>query len=521
MRYIIAILLFISFGASAQTTYLGGVTTTVLNRGAFISDSVLAVPKRDTSATFASQRNVGRITVTSDSNIYYHNGKAWVKLSNQSPDLSGYVPYTGATTNVDLGSNRLKTVRINTDTLEPNTSAGLHLHNASHQDIFIAGAGGGQNLTIYAPTNLDLLKIQNSTDTVLSTNTSGTIVKSAIASTYLKKADTSTLSTRIDARVKYTDTSTMLSPYLRSATAASTYSPLAGSSSIATVGTITSGTWNGGVITGTYGGTGVANTSKTITLGGNISTASSFTTSGANALTLTTTGTTNATLPSGTTTLIGSSGGTVSSTGILFSNGIQAKWGGSGAFTIDNSSSTGLCKFNLQTGGYEWHFQYNGTTFFRWYDMGAGSAWRRLALQNKAFLQFDMSSGLNSTGIQDGDLASDGTNLYFYKSKWRILDDEPSINATAITGTSNINLTYNLTTRYVDATGGALVLTIIPTYAGQITYIKRLDASGNTVTVKMNSGNIDGAATVTPLTAQYKCVAVQWDGTNGYIIGGY
>jgi hypothetical protein len=60
---------------------------------------------------------------------------------------------------------------------------------------------------------------------------------------------------------------------------------------IATVGTITSGTWNGGVVAGQYGGTGVANTGKTITLGGNL------TTSGANATTLTTTGTTSVTLP--------------------------------------------------------------------------------------------------------------------------------------------------------------------------------------------------------------------------------
>lgn len=188
MKYILLISLFAAFGASAQTTYLGGVTTTVVNRGAFISDSMLAVPKRDTTTTnFTSQRNIGRIAVSSDSNIYYHNGRAWTKLSNQSPDLSGYVPYTGATANVDLGSRNLKTDRVNTDTLEPNTSAGLHLHNASHQDIFIAGAGGGQNLTIYAPTNFDLLKNQSTTDTVLTTNSSGTIQKVGIVGTYAPK----------------------------------------------------------------------------------------------------------------------------------------------------------------------------------------------------------------------------------------------------------------------------------------------------------------------------------------------
>ena len=62
-------------------------------------------------------------------------------------------------------------------------------------------------------------------------------------------------------------------------------------SSLTTVGTIGTGTWQGTVIAGQYGGTGVANTGKTITIGGN------FTTSGAHATTLTTTGTTGVTLP--------------------------------------------------------------------------------------------------------------------------------------------------------------------------------------------------------------------------------
>jgi hypothetical protein len=62
-------------------------------------------------------------------------------------------------------------------------------------------------------------------------------------------------------------------------------------SSLSSIGTVTSGTWNADVIAGQFGGTGIANTGKTITLGGN------FVTSGANALTLTTTGSTNVTLP--------------------------------------------------------------------------------------------------------------------------------------------------------------------------------------------------------------------------------
>ena len=64
-----------------------------------------------------------------------------------------------------------------------------------------------------------------------------------------------------------------------------------GSTNIVTLGTISTGVWNGSLITGTYGGTGVNNGSKTITLGGNM------TTSGAFAVTFTLTGTTSITVP--------------------------------------------------------------------------------------------------------------------------------------------------------------------------------------------------------------------------------
>jgi len=68
-------------------------------------------------------------------------------------------------------------------------------------------------------------------------------------------------------------------------------------SSLTSVGTIGTGTWQGTVVGATYGGTGVNNGSYTITLGGSVSTAGAFTTSGAYALTLTTTASTNVTLP--------------------------------------------------------------------------------------------------------------------------------------------------------------------------------------------------------------------------------
>jgi hypothetical protein len=69
------------------------------------------------------------------------------------------------------------------------------------------------------------------------------------------------------------------------------FSVNASQTQVTAVGTLTSGTWNASVIAGQYGGTGVANTGKTITIGGN------FTTSGAHTTTLTTSGNTNVTLP--------------------------------------------------------------------------------------------------------------------------------------------------------------------------------------------------------------------------------
>ncbi len=68
-------------------------------------------------------------------------------------------------------------------------------------------------------------------------------------------------------------------------------SEYAGQSTITTVGTIGIGSWNGSLINPTYGGTGVNNGEKTLTLGGNL------TTSGAFSTTLTSTATTSLTLP--------------------------------------------------------------------------------------------------------------------------------------------------------------------------------------------------------------------------------
>jgi len=116
---------------------------------------------------------------------------------------------------------------------------------------------------------------------------------------------------------------------------ASTY---AGQSTITTVSSttgITTGAWKATVIDPAYGGTGVANTGKTITLGGNLTTLGAF------ATTITSTATTNVTLPAGTSTLVNTAVATLSSltsvgtigTGVWQGTAVGVLYGGTGATT--------------------------------------------------------------------------------------------------------------------------------------------------------------------------------------------
>lgn len=100
------------------------------------------------------------------------------------------------------------------------------------------------------------------------------------------------------------------------------------SSSLTSVGTITAGTWKGTVIDPQYGGTGINNAGKTITLGGN------FATSGAFPATLTLQGSTNVTLPTT---------GTLATTGKL--NQFALTSSSELASVISDETGTGLLVF--------------------------------------------------------------------------------------------------------------------------------------------------------------------------------
>jgi hypothetical protein len=135
------------------------------------------------------------ITSASNNQVLQFNGSNWV---NATIDLSGYVPYTGATGNVNLGSNTLLAAQI-----KATSSAGLSINANSGTQIADLGAGGGANMTLFGG-------LTGTSASFSSSVTGNTIVKTGGTSSQFLKADGSV------------DSST----YLTTSSAASTYVPL-------------------------------------------------------------------------------------------------------------------------------------------------------------------------------------------------------------------------------------------------------------------------------------------------------
>ncbi len=128
-----------------------------------------------------------------------------------------------------------------------------------------------------------------------------------------------------------------------------------GQSSITTLGTISSGTWNGSVISPTYGGTGVNNGTSTITIGGNTAFSGAFTFTGTltgnTAVTFPTSGTLSTTTGTvtavtGTTNRITSSGGNTPAIDI------SASYVGQASITTLGTIGTGVWNGTVITGTY-------------------------------------------------------------------------------------------------------------------------------------------------------------------------
>jgi hypothetical protein len=165
--------------------------------------------------------------------------------------------------------------------------------------IYVVAAGSWTratdlNLWVKVPNAFTFVETgttQSDTGWVSTSNAGGTLDTTAItfvqfsgAGTYLAGDGLTLTGSTFDV----IGTADRISVAANSVDIASTY---VGQSSITTLGTIGTGTWQASIVSPTYGGTGINNGTKTITLGGN------FTHTGAHTLGLTTTGATSVTLP--------------------------------------------------------------------------------------------------------------------------------------------------------------------------------------------------------------------------------
>lgn len=188
------------------------------------------------------------------------------------------VPYTGATGNVDLGVHTLFVNNVQSGSMADLTITA----DQANLNLALNGATGVFNfvgLTGFAGT-LDFESL-SAARTFTFPNTTGTI------------ALTSQLSGFVTAVTGTTNRITSSGGTTPAIDIAATY---VGQTSITTLGTIATGTWNATVVAGQYGGTGVANTGKTITVSGNTTIGSStntvaFATTNNTSVTLPTTGT--------------------------------------------------------------------------------------------------------------------------------------------------------------------------------------------------------------------------------------
>ena len=85
-----------------------------------------------------------------------------------------------------------------------------------------------------------------------------------------------------------------------------------------------------------------------------------------------------------------------------------------------------------------------------------------------------------------------------------------------------VKVTSNYTANYgdivlVDASGGAVTITLPSPKAGAFINVKKIDSSSNAVTIDGGGANIDGQASI-QITTQYESYTLVSDGSNWWII---
>lgn len=111
------------------------------------TDEKVSVSANDTTPGYLNGKLVAGTGITLTENG--DGGDETLTVTN-TLDLSGYVPYTGAASDVDLGAFYLESAGV-----RANSSAGGELLNAGGGSVLAFGQGGGVNATAYGGWNFD------------------------------------------------------------------------------------------------------------------------------------------------------------------------------------------------------------------------------------------------------------------------------------------------------------------------------------------------------------------------------
>ena len=251
-------------------------------------------------------------------------------------------------------------------------------------------------------------------------------------------------------------------------------SPLAGSSSIVTVGTIAAGTWNGSVIDPTYGGTGVNNGAFTLTISGasrtldqSVATGASPSFDGANF----------------TGTASGMAAGSATTAGSAVTAGTATNVAGGSANQIHYQTSADTTNFITAASGTD--------TFLSW--TGSAFAWNTVAAANTAtniaggaVRQLLVQTGAGATGFVTAPVTTntylrwDGTNFVF-----SAVTGATGGTVTSVSGTGTVNgltLTGTVTSTGSLTLGGTLSLVSPPAIGSTTANTGRFTTVTSTVT---------------------------------------
>jgi hypothetical protein len=401
-----------------------------------------------------------------------------------------------------------KLVGLSSDTKPTNIPDGATFYetNTLNQYILTGGtwsavAGGGANLTLSSNGSTVTVNSDSGTDVVILTansTTAGVLTAEAQTIAGVKTFNSTIIGTANNAL--YLD-GTIASGYQTTAglsanvatltannasylggTIASGYQTTAGlSANVATLTANNASYFNGqaaayytnasnigsGTLSPSYGGTGVNNGAKTITIGGNFSTANSFTTSGNFALTLTQTAATSVTLPTtGTLATLGGSetltsktlssatlSGTLTANGsvgtagqVLSSNATGVYWatvsgggGGGSAVSVSDTAPASPVSGDL------WFDSTDGTLNL-YYNDGTSSQWVS-AINNQAYSAY-VTKTVNYTAINRDNILADTTAGSFTIT----LPASPALGHSVVIydngswGTNNLTIGRNLNT---------------------------------------------------------------------------